>query len=173
MSEREWILQRVVVNDEVIDAGNPYDVIDPVWWTGDIYGTVEQYEASLRRFSKPQRLVYAALWYMSEVNNGGHHQFFFNSTGIVWPDALEAFREIGLPEVADIIADSGRRLGGTPSRDRSERQAQLDSSQAAFDDLDERLYAVDERVNLDARIAGFIRSHRQEFYFDGSISKPR
>jgi len=39
-----------------------------------------------------------------------HDQFFFNSTGIVWPDALKAFREIGHSEVVAIINTSVSRL---------------------------------------------------------------
>jgi hypothetical protein len=52
-----------------------------------------------------------------QVNNGGHDQFYFNSTGIVWLDALKAFRELGQSEVVAIIEASVQWLGGNPSLD--------------------------------------------------------
>lgn len=173
MRTNEWIVQRIVVDDAVIDTRDPYAVIDPVWWTGNIYGSVADYEASLRTFTREQRLIYAAMWYLSEVNNGGHDQFFFNSTGIVWPDAREAFPRMDLPEVAEILDESAERLGDSPSRDRDERGLQLESSKADFRDLDDRLYDLESELDIDARLADFIQAHRQQFYFDGSVSKPR
>src|SRR6266481_6330741 len=47
------------------------EILDPVWWTGDIYGGVADYERCLRPFSREQRLMFALLWYQSEVDNGG------------------------------------------------------------------------------------------------------
>ncbi len=173
MSSNKWPVQRVVVDDAVIDAGDPWEVVDPVWWTGNIYDGVDEYDASLREYTDRQRLVFAAIWYVSEVNNGGHDQFFFNSTGIVWPDAVRAFREIGLPQVSEILIESGRRLGGEPSRDRFERQAQLEDTEADFRDLDDRFYELQNEVNIDDALAAYIKKHRSDFYFEGSIRKPQ
>jgi hypothetical protein len=63
-------------------------VIDPLWWSVSIHDGPKKYEADLGHFSYPQRYIFAIQWYVAEVNNGGHNQFFFNSTGIVWKDAL-------------------------------------------------------------------------------------
>ena len=46
-------------------------------------------------FSLPQRYVFAIQWHIGEVNNGGHYQFYDNSTGIVWEDSLKGFEVIG------------------------------------------------------------------------------
>lgn len=163
---------QVVVDDSVIAAGDPYAVIDPVWWTADIYGSADEYQASLRSFSRSQRLVHALCWNIAEVNNGGHDQFYFNSTGIVWPDAIAAFDAIGLSDGADIVRQSAQRLGGAPARDRSERQNQLEQKQPRFDDLDDQFYELQKRVDLDTQMMEFIRGRPSDFYFEGVVEKP-
>ena len=173
MSIKDWPEQRVVIDDDVIDAGDPWEVIDPVYWTANIYDGVAEYEASLEPFSDKQRLVLAVIWYRSEVNNGGHDQFFYNSTGIVWKDAVRAFRQIGLPRFSEIIEESGRRLGGEPSPDRSARFAQLEENDANFDDLDSRFYELEDRESVDDALIRYINKHRSDFYFDGIVRKPQ
>ena len=61
VGENEWVVQRVVIDDKTIDAGDPYAVLDPVWWTGDIDNDVSDYERSLSPFSRRQRLLFAAI----------------------------------------------------------------------------------------------------------------
>jgi hypothetical protein len=86
-------IERIVVNDDTIDNGNHHDVLDPVWWLTNIYEGEEAYNQSLADFSREQRLILAIEWYFAEVNNGGHGQFYFNSTGIVWKDAMDGCRK--------------------------------------------------------------------------------
>jgi len=162
----------VLIDDSVIAVGDPYAIIDPVWWTADIYGSVDEYETSLQSFSRSQRLVHALHWYIAEVNNGGHDQFYFNSTGIVWPDAIAAFDAIGESEGAEIVRQSAKRLGGEPARDRSERQDQLEQIEPSFDDLDDRFYELQKQVDLDAKMMDFIRVRPSDFYFQGVVEKP-
>lgn len=165
--------KHVVVDDAVIDKGDVYEVIDPVWWTANIYDGMDAYETSLSSFSKPQRLVLAVIWYRSEVNNGGHDQFFYNSTGIVWRDALEAFQTIGLDQFARVLSASADRFSRPPSLDREERNEQMEADAPEFDDLDSGFYTLEESVNMDAKLMKFIKKHRSEFYFDGTVSIPQ
>jgi hypothetical protein len=161
----------VCVDDGTIAAGDPWAVIEPVWWSANIYDGPAKYELSLLQFSRSQRLVFAVFWYRSEVNNGGHHQFYSNSTGIVWKDALEAFRALDAPEFASILAESAARLGGSPSLDHHERGEQLDTFGPDFSDLDDRFYEAENKVNLDDRVIRFIRARPSEFYFEGKIRR--
>lgn len=64
-------------------------IVDPMWHTINIYDSYEQYLKSAEKFTTEQRYLLALTWYNAEVSNGGHHQFFFNSTGIVTNDTLE------------------------------------------------------------------------------------
>jgi hypothetical protein len=160
------------VDRELISGGDPSAVMEPVWWSTNIYGSLEDYEASLARFSREQRLIVALQWYIAEVNNGGHEQFYSNSTGIVWPDAAAAFEAIGVRQGAEIIGQSAARLGGAPSRDRDERQSQLESTNADFSDLDDRFYRLQDEVDLDAAMLRFIRANPERFLFSGTVERP-
>ena len=160
------------IGDREIDDDDYFVVIEPVLLSVSIYDGPVKYEDDLARFSKEQRLVLAYHWYLSEVNNGGHDQFYYNSTGIVWKDALKGFVEIGAVDVAAILEESSRRLGGQPSLDREERQEQLDSTNAQFDDLDDKLFQLEEKVDFDKKVLEFMRAHRQHFFFSGVVDRP-
>lgn len=169
MARRETV--HVQVDDGTIAAGDPSAVMHPVWWRANIYDGPVAYERSLEQFSRAQRLVFAVLWYRSEVNNGGHQQFYSNSTGIVWRDSLEGFQELGVSRAANIVRISAERMGGSPSLDRQERNEQLNSHEPEFNDLDGAFYDLQENTNLDDVIMRFIRSRPGDFYFSGTIER--
>jgi len=160
------------VDAAALSGDDVFVVIEPVYWGVNIYGSLQEYEASLKSFSRPQRLLVALHWYIAEVNNGGHDQFYSNSTGIVWPDALAAFEEIGVPDGAEIIRESARRLGGLPSRERDERNRQLEQLEPNFEDLDTRFYALQDHTHLDASMLEYARRQPTEFYFTGMVERP-
>ena len=160
------------IGDREIDGEDYFTVIEPVFWAVSIYDGPDQYERDLAKFSNEQRLVLAYHWYLSEVNNGGHDQFYYNSTGIVWRDALKAFEAIGADEVSAIIKESVSRLGGNPSFDRGERQQQFDQFNPNFEDLDNELFKLEERIDFDQKVLEFIRAHREKFLFSGIVEKP-
>ncbi len=161
----------VHIGDEEINSGDIQEIIKPLWYSVNIYDGEEQYNADLRPFTLPQRYVFAAEWYIAEVNNGGHDQFFFNSTGIVWREALECFRAAGLAECAEILCEAVERMGGNPSLDRMERMEALDKLEPDFEDLDRRFYRLPEE-SVYPRITEYILSNRDSFYFDGNIELP-
>lgn len=162
----------------VVDAAliaktdDPMVVIDPVWWTADFYSDIAKYEASLAQFSLPQRYVWAVLWYDSEVCNGGHSQFYSNSTGMIWRDALAGLMAVPLSEGFDILNESVRRMGGSPSFDLTERNIQLDAMNDSFDDLDDRYYRFIREIRLDQRLMAYIRMRADDFFFAGEVLKP-
>jgi hypothetical protein len=164
---------RLDVDAKFIATHDPFDVLDPVWWSGNMSGSVEDYERCLGPFSREQRLMSAVLSYQSEVENGGHDQFFFNSTGIVYPDAVAGLRELNLTEGAEILTEVGRRMGGAPARDWNERQRQLDKVHPKFDDLDTRFYDLEKQVDLDSIVSDYMRSHANAFTFHGTVQIPR
>ncbi len=168
----EYSKVHVLVDRAVILGTDPAAVIDPVWWTANIYAGFKEYEASLAAFSRSQRLLFAIMWYRSEVANGGHEQFYFNSTGIVWRDALAGFELLGLDEFSSALRESTARLGGQPAFDRQDRQDALDRLQPDFGDLDDRFYALEESMDLDSKMLAYMREHVEEFEFDGLVKKP-
>ncbi len=168
-----WVTEHIRVDDAVIDNADAFSVIEPVYWTVTIYHGEAEYEKSLAGFSREQRLVLAVIWYLMEVANGGHDQFYYNSTGIVWKDALAGFREMGVDEAAAIIEESAKRMGGDPSLDRETRWKQLDALDPEFDDLDEKLYSLDDTLDLYAVMHDYIVKHRTAFYYEGDVKKPQ
>lgn len=164
--------KHVKIDDKVMETRDPMKVIDPLWWTVSIYDSKEQYEKDLQPFSFHQRAVFALMWYMAEVNNGGHSQFYSNSTGIVWEDAMDGFELIGLKEGKEIIEESAKRFETRPSFDREELENALDKLDEDFDDLDTRFYKLDSTVNITERIADYILKNKIAFYFEGDIEIP-
>jgi hypothetical protein len=164
--------QAIHITDATIDGTDYMEVIAPVWYSVSIYDGPAQYEKDLARFSQEQRIVFACAWYLAEVNNGGHDQFYSNSTGIVWKDAQKGFNTIGLKEFADIVAESALRVGGEPSLDRKKRGAQMDKLKPDFGDLDDRLFALEDKIDVEKKLMEYIRANRAKFYFSGKVATP-
>lgn len=148
------------------------ELIEPVWWTANIYDGPEAYEESLAPFTRAQRLINAIEWYRAEVNNGGHYQFYFNSTGIVWRDALAGFEMLGLTDLAENLRESADLLGGDPPLDRHARVALLERLEPDFADITMRFWDLEDWHNVDAVILDYARAHPEEFVFDGVVHIP-
>jgi hypothetical protein len=69
--------------------------------------------------------LFAAHWCYTEVCNGGFTQFYGNSTGILAPEAVAAFCEIGMPQAAAVIAKANSWFGFFYPRYRPVRQLAL------------------------------------------------
>ena len=168
------MIEHYNVDDETIADGDIMDIIAPLWYGVNIHGDLQDYENDLNRFTEPQKYIHAMVWYQAEVDNGGHDQFFFNSTGIVWKNALDGFRKIGFDAAAEILQEAAALLGGNPSFDRKERQEQLDSlnddDRERLGDLDDRFYDITYDIaGFDNIILRFINENKKDFYFDGDI----
>lgn len=166
------IKKHIKIDDEVIETRDPMKVIDPLWWSVSIYDSKEQYEKDLEPFSFHQRAVFALMWYIAEVNNGGHSQFYSNPTGIVWEDAMDGFEQIGLIEGMKIIEESAKKFGAKPSFDREEREKVLDLLDIDFNDLDTRFYKLDSTEDITERMSDYIKKNKKAFYFEGEIEVP-
>jgi hypothetical protein len=166
--KKDTIQVNICVSDEEIEKGDIQDIIDPLWYSVSIYDGEERYNSDLSKFSIPQRYVFAIQWYITEVNNGGHDQFYFNSTGIVWKDALKGFEEIGHEQSYNILKESAERLGGSISLDRFKRQEQLEISEVDFEDLDSKFYNI---LDIEEFILRYIKNHKSDFYFKGVVQK--
>jgi hypothetical protein len=89
--------------------------------------------------------LFAAHFCQSEICNGGFHQFFWNSTGILAPEAVEGFREIEQSQIASLV-ESAMTLIGTPyPRTRDERQGRLSHiPKSTLGALDEKFFVLIE-----------------------------
>ncbi|MCA9140873.1 MAG: DUF4375 domain-containing protein [Planctomycetales bacterium] len=103
--------------------------------------------------TKEQQMYVAVFWLDSEVNNGGHSQYFFNSAGDNWQTALDGLKAMGFKErlgifqgVLDLFGDK------KPLTDRGKRQDQLSvvysKHEEAFDQFDSAYYKASESVEV-------------------------
>ena len=141
-------------------------------WGVDIYQGEQIYKQGLAGFNENQQFVFAMQWYVTEVNNGGHRQFFSNSTGIIWKEAMKGFEKTRLTENLDILRAATRALGGDPSLDRTERQRQLEDYDVDFKQLDKRFYELEKKMALKDKILIFVKENRSDFYFDRFVIEP-
>lgn len=158
----------IKIDDECIDDDDIMAIIQPVWYSVNIYEGYEKYQEDLKSITVEQKHIFACFLYEAEVNNGGHFQFFCNSAGMVWKDAIEGYNAIGLKEYADIIEESISRIGVNPSFVRQERIDQLDDD-ADFDDIDDKFYQLQDKIDSHSAMLDYIKAHREKFYFEGDI----
>jgi hypothetical protein len=88
---------------------------------------------------------YAGHCCQSEVCNGGFHQFFSNTTGLLAPEALEGFRAIGAADWAKILAQAIQYFGTPYPRDLDHREEFLPLRQRRPREEWEPFYQLDER----------------------------
>jgi Domain of unknown function (DUF4375) len=80
-----------------------------------------------------------------------------NSTGVLAPEAIEAFRAIGLSQLARVVDEATRWIGPEYPREREDRNEKLDSFANSnpddwnpFRELDKRFFHL-----IDSECGGF------------------
>jgi hypothetical protein len=104
-----------------------------------------------------------------EVNNGGYHQFFLNSSHEFAGDVVQALEEIGCPQHAEIAKQALARLGieGGVTPEKVQEKIQGDDDGELIDALEphaDAYYACEE--DIAGRLFAFIRANQ------GSIRLP-
>jgi hypothetical protein len=93
-----------------------------------------------------------------EVNNGGFHQFSYNSAGDNTRETIQAIEAVGAVRMADIVKRAAAKFPGEmPPKDRFVRQDALLENfpdAAAFRELDEEFY--DYPDDLSGLLANFM-----------------
>ncbi|MBC7856757.1 MAG: DUF4375 domain-containing protein [Pirellulaceae bacterium] len=101
----------------------------------------------------PQKYYYAVSNYGSQVENGGHSQYFWNSSGERWQSALAGLRAIGAAKRATILQEAAARFGADgPPIARMPRVIAVERMQAQvkkpFADLDDQFCSADEDFDV-------------------------
>ena len=164
---------RTITVEEIKETDDMWTINEPAYWTINIYGSYDDYIETSKEFTLEQRYLNAICWYFAEVNNGGHHQFLYNSTGIVWEDALAGLRLFKMDELADNLQSVIDYFGGSVPFDRAERWTILqdwENEEELFDFLDGKDDVVYEYDGIfeDA----FVHENPQLFVFDGTYTIP-
>lgn len=148
-----------------------FDMVDPMWATINIYEDYNTYLKSADGFTLEQRYLLAMTWYFAEVSNGGHHQFFYNSTGIVWEDTINGFKHFGMLEYAANFQKVIDYCGGMISFDRQERYKMLETLEekhgeeffSFLDEADNFIYLYEGQDNE----LNYIKANPEKFVFEG------
>jgi hypothetical protein len=123
-----------------------WNVIEPVWNKISIYDGGEVFVSQFSALKPAVGDLYAVHWCQSEVRNGGFYQFFTNSTGVLAPEALVGFKNIGLDDCADALQEAMKYFGQPYPREQEDRYEKLPpraGNRAEWDpfyDIDERFY---------------------------------
>lgn len=96
--------------------------IHPYWDQFNFYDGRDAWLESIADIPEKVVNLFAVHWAHAEIENGGHGQYFFNSTGTSWQEAVRGFDAIGMPEVADILRRAGALLGDTVPGTQMERR---------------------------------------------------
>lgn len=157
---------RTITVEEIQVTDDMWTINEPMYWTINIYGSYDDYLESAKGFTVEQRYLNAICWYFAEVNNGGHHQFFYNSTGIVWEDALAGLRLFKMDILADNLQSVIDYFGGSVPFNREERWTILKEwDDEVFDFLDGKDDVVYEYEGIFEDV--FVHEHPELFIFDG------
>ena len=164
---------RTITVEEIQATDDMWTINEPMYWTINIYGSHDDYIESSKGFTLEQRYLNAICWYFAEVDNGGHHQFFYNSTGIVWEDALAGLQRFKMDELANNFQTVLDYFGGTVPFDREERWKLLQQSEdnpEFFEFLDEKDDVVYTYDGIFEDV--FVHENPHLFVFDGTYTIP-
>jgi hypothetical protein len=112
----------------------------------------------------PSERIFVLIWELeAEVNNGGFHQFFFNSAGDHAAGTAGALRRIGAQRAAYIVERATSLFPDGPPADRSVRQdvlEEVDPDLALFEELDSEFYEYPD--DLTTLLYEFVVEHRSD-----------
>jgi len=123
------------------------------------------WQIDYEQLTRPEQIFYGVWELEAEVNNGGFHQYFFNSSGDYAFAIVDALKEIGAHQAATIVHRAIRLFdGGLFSRDLAARQTQLlalpENSNTKFNRVDEEFYQYPD--NLTDLLYAYVRQHPSE-----------
>jgi hypothetical protein len=138
-------------------------LVEPVWEKINTYDEPREFLNQFRQVRPEVGHLFAACWCVAEVCNGGFDQFFFNSTGVLAPEALAAFRAIGLVVWASLLEEAMQFFGDPYPRGQEERWECLSRAEVPGAQGEE----CDEFCALDDRFYAWL--HEQEYRWERAV----
>ncbi|MFC1601206.1 DUF4375 domain-containing protein [Candidatus Sumerlaeota bacterium] len=151
-ADRELLRARTTHPDEEVAKGAAAGLLSS-------YG-LEEFEQQIweaeersgfESLSEHQRFYRAVSMCDGEINNGGLAQYFVNSSGDQWREAVAGFQAMGFKERLRVLKEATALFGNDgPATDRDRRQEQLSRlyrrNDSIFDELDARYFDSSEVV---------------------------
>jgi len=100
--------------------------VEPIWDAVSIYDESETFLEQFNKFTEKQKTLFASHWVQSEIMNGGPGQLFSNPTGVLVPEAVVAFKNIGMSNCAKTLIKAMQFFGKTYPGNRSIREEILE-----------------------------------------------
>lgn len=120
------------------------------------------------KLSTPEQ-VFLLIWELeSEVNNGGFHQYFYNSSGALAPNVVSALKTVGAEATADMAQRALNAVGNaiTSWSNDADRQASLNrlssGTRQILENLDQEYYKCPE--DLTPLLYKYVTEHRIEIH---------
>ncbi len=138
---------------------------------GHLEGT-KKFRNLVRQLPQHWRAVYTTFWLECEVNNGGHHQFFWNSNGALNAETLTDLKLIHAYEYFSIFETALEIYG---KHDYQEEKRASGNSWEGFTDAyrekrleecDNRFYELSEKATVADLLARYILDNRATFLRD-------
>lgn len=147
-------------NDELLPLGKSFkevfencDKKEPHQILSNISAIImyKEQEHGIDSLTQKEQHIYAIDGMLTEVNNGGFNQFFFNNTGELAYDLVPALEVIGSKKFKAIAFKAVDIFGEIPSLDESSRYSHLgkiteDDELQLWDECDDEFYDCDEEI---------------------------
>jgi hypothetical protein len=129
-----------------------WDLVEPWWDRISIYDGPAVFLAQFAEAPEASGHLFASHFAASEIANGGMHQLFWNSTGVLVFEAISGFRALGLDIFADQLRDAASLFGPIYPRAQAKRQEILETmAPDIFEGFDEVFFAcLDAAASPDA-----------------------
>lgn len=139
------------------------DKDDPV---AAVYNTVCEkckYGNDFEKLNEHEKILFTTQTAEQEINNGGFHQFFYNSSGNSVNNLVDSFEKIGAVKTAEICKKALSVFNGEIPVDRKERQKLLDKLNCddLLGDCDNAFYNYED--DLETLNYSYIMKYREFF----------
>ncbi len=138
-------------------------LVEPIWKKVSIYDGGDVFLRGYAGISEKQKVLLPAHWAESEICNGGLHQFFWNPTGVLAPEAVQGFRALGMVRIASVIEEAMMFFESPYPRDRNRRIEVLEGNEDKDDPEWDPFGSLDDRGSLNDRFLDLIREEAGGF----------
>ena len=149
--------------DEILQMEDPTSAIIEL---DDRVNELSDYGEDLSKLTEPQKVLLFVENLEREVNNGGFHQFYFNSSGDYAHETLDALKTIGANKMADILTKANSVWPNQQvPKDRTKREniQETIEEQAApvWDECDNVFYAYPD--DIAGLLLKYVKQHKADF----------
>jgi hypothetical protein len=166
--------QQLILTDRQIDSDDAAGTAWGVLLTHSSGLKGKKFTEHIRHLPQHWRAVYTAMWLECEVNNGGHHQFFWNSDGALNTETLEDLRLISARPFVVLfkkaLAEYGRHdYAGDKQGSGNTWEAFTEAyDEHRMDKLDTAFYKSPKKIG--EYLADYIRKNRENYLQDAEPS---